>query len=746
MRDTELLEHYLQGSSEVAFAELVKRHVNLAYSVAQRQLRDPSLAEEVVQQMFCLLSRKARGLLHYHSLAGWIYRATYNLSLKPLRNERTRREREHAMADLDQSTLGDNSDAPREALVSLLDEALTQLPDTDRAVLVLRFAQGKLLREIGDTLGTSEAAAKMRLGRALDKVRQFFLRRGISCTSTCLVVAMAALSATAAPASLTASSVAAATSAAGKGLLAANLFTTLLIHMTKLKTKVVLAGLGAAAVLLTGNYVLNACLRLIPRPDNDKISTRRTGGTNQAVQASNQQGFGFSEKWTAKLRDFGLARAEAKLRAALDQPPRKGTRSYPSRAMEDAVTAFGPYHAPAFAILKEAIDGVNPEARQQAIAALGRISRDIPEAKSLLWQLLKSGEARACSLALMALGNTGFLPEELGALAGLIPGQTDQQLIRYLPEAIARTIRRDPGAAQPYLAAVEALLDHPDPSARFGAACALAEYRGGQDRDILDGLASGLAVSEAYRVRREATGEVVRHLMAVETLQRVGPAAKPIVPELRTFAERTPDSLMRDLALRAIGAIDVQAAQNEPEIHALVAKEGNRNALLERLQAGTYSIEDLTQGLKEPMAVSLAASKLAEFGAAAKDSLPALCDAMAGKDEATRDEILAAMKRIDPDYSIARVAREPVGNGALAAQMELDRQIADGELNDAAAAALQKRLDGVRMGNTSWYTERELADFARQVRKENPRVWNAFVTKATEVDTNFQQTLAARGQ
>lgn len=49
MRDTDLLKHYLQSGSEPAFAELVNQYVNLAYAVAQRQLRDPNLAKEVVK-------------------------------------------------------------------------------------------------------------------------------------------------------------------------------------------------------------------------------------------------------------------------------------------------------------------------------------------------------------------------------------------------------------------------------------------------------------------------------------------------------------------------------------------------------------------------------------------------------------------------------------------------------------------------------------------------------------------------
>jgi hypothetical protein len=270
---------------------------------------------------------------------------------------------------------------------------------------------------------------------------------------------------------------------------------------------------------------------------------------------------------------------------------------------------------------------------------------------------------------------------------------------------------------------------------RFSGACALAELRGSQNPDILRGLAAGLAVSDAYRLRNEATGEHVRHLMAVETLQRLGPAAREVVPELETFAKLTPDPLMRDLALRAIGAIDVEAGRDNPEIRSLVAEEEQRTALLDRLNAGTYSSEDLTKGLKEPMAAALAAKQLAGLGPVAKEHLSDMHQALAGKDEATRDEILTAMKQIDPDYAVPRVAREPVAQGALAAQLELELQRSEGKLDDGAAAPLEKLIDQFRMGNTSWYTQREVAEFARELQKKNPRLWEAFRAKASELDS-----------
>lgn len=198
--DNELLAEFARTGSEAAFGALVARHVNLVYSAAWRFTRNPDHAAEISQAVFIILARKAGSLKRGTVLSGWLYQAVRltaaNFAKREIR--RQRREQEAYM----QSTLNEPDDAAWEEIGPVLDQAMGRLGETDRNAIVLRYFENKTAAEIGAALNLTEAAANMRVRRALEKLRQSFKRHGVSSSTAALAGAISIHSIQIAPAAL----------------------------------------------------------------------------------------------------------------------------------------------------------------------------------------------------------------------------------------------------------------------------------------------------------------------------------------------------------------------------------------------------------------------------------------------------------------------------------------------------------------------------------------------------------------
>jgi len=198
--DLALLRDYARRNSEEAFAALVSRHVNLVYSVALRQVRDAHLAEEITQAVFIILARKAGALGPKTILSGWLCRTARYASANALTIQRRRQHREQEAYM--QSLANETEPELWPQIAPLLETAMEKLAQKDHDALVLRFFEGRNFREIGAALGASEDAAKMRVNRALDKLRTFFTKRGVASTTAIIAGAISANSVQAAPVAL----------------------------------------------------------------------------------------------------------------------------------------------------------------------------------------------------------------------------------------------------------------------------------------------------------------------------------------------------------------------------------------------------------------------------------------------------------------------------------------------------------------------------------------------------------------
>ena len=248
--DTALLREYVERDSEEAFAALVTRHVNKVYSVALRHTGNPHSAEEITQAVFVILAKKSRHLGNRVILSGWLYQTARLTAVTFIRGRirRARREQEAYM----QTVLNENESDAWMQIAPLLDAAMAGLNETDRHAVVLRFFDGKSIREVGAALGANEDAAKKRVSRALEKLRTFFARRGVSSTTAIIAGAISANSVQAAPVALAKSVTAV---AIAKGAAASGSTLTLIkgalkiMAWTKAKTAIVA---GAAIILAAG--------------------------------------------------------------------------------------------------------------------------------------------------------------------------------------------------------------------------------------------------------------------------------------------------------------------------------------------------------------------------------------------------------------------------------------------------------------------------------------------------------------
>jgi RNA polymerase sigma factor (sigma-70 family) len=246
--DMALLREYAATQNEQAFETLVSRHVNLVYSVALRQVRDPHLAEEVTQAVFIILARKAGSLGPQTVLSGWLCRTARFAGGNLLTTQRRRKEREQ---EAHMQSLGNESDAEAwQQIAPLLDDALAKLGETDHNAIVLRFFEGRNFQEVGKALGTSEDAAKKRVSRAVEKLRRIFLKRGVALSATAIAGAVSAHSVQAAPVGLAAAITATAVhgTAATASTLALTKTTLLIMASTKIKTAVAVGILVVLAV------------------------------------------------------------------------------------------------------------------------------------------------------------------------------------------------------------------------------------------------------------------------------------------------------------------------------------------------------------------------------------------------------------------------------------------------------------------------------------------------------------------
>jgi RNA polymerase sigma-70 factor (ECF subfamily) len=252
-RDSELLQDWVRYRREEEFNELVRRHLGLVQGIARRHLGSDQ-TEDVVQMVFAILDRRAPRLGEIRSLAAWLHRVTV-LECRTVMRAQVR-ERRNQNAAMEINRLNQARDPLAEAL-PYLDEAILNLPGSDREVVLMRYSEGLAFKEITRLTGRSEVALRQQVSRAVSKLATLLGGRGVVIPAAALAAGLGVTlvgSGTASAAGVVATSALATSATMGKSGVAT--FTTFI--MTTKKSFLIVSVIIAAAGVGVQRYHVTA--------------------------------------------------------------------------------------------------------------------------------------------------------------------------------------------------------------------------------------------------------------------------------------------------------------------------------------------------------------------------------------------------------------------------------------------------------------------------------------------------------
>jgi RNA polymerase sigma factor (sigma-70 family) len=276
-----LLRLYVEDRDERAFADLVHRHVGLVYAAALRRAGGRAhLAEEISQKVFSRLARHAARLRHHPALTGWLYRSTRNAAIDAIRAKLRRQKLAQALSAMPDTSPPPEPHVDWAHLRPVIDEAMDQLKERDRELMLLRFFNGLTFAEVGARLNLAENTARMRTARALEKLRAHLARRGVTSTSSALGLLLAQQTLAAAPAGFAATVATAALAGAPTGAAAGLVSFLFMSKLTAPALSAVLAAGVTALVWTSAIHGVSATELASLRQENVRLTHATAAGAS----------------------------------------------------------------------------------------------------------------------------------------------------------------------------------------------------------------------------------------------------------------------------------------------------------------------------------------------------------------------------------------------------------------------------------------------------------------------------------
>lgn len=193
--DLLLLERFRDDGDQEAFAEIVRRYASAVFTTCVRILGDKARADDVSQETFFRLSQKPDAVKQ--SLGGWLHTAATRLSIDAVRSDASRAHREATYERQPASESMQWADVSPH-----VDEALAELPDETRMLLVRHFLQNVSQCQLAGELRTSPATVSRKIKAGVESLRKQLSKKGVCIAAALLITMMREYGAQACPAAL----------------------------------------------------------------------------------------------------------------------------------------------------------------------------------------------------------------------------------------------------------------------------------------------------------------------------------------------------------------------------------------------------------------------------------------------------------------------------------------------------------------------------------------------------------------
>jgi RNA polymerase sigma factor (sigma-70 family) len=566
MNVSELLDRFARDRSEEAFSELMRGHVNLVYSVARRRLHDSTQVEEVVQDVFIRLARSDKFPTSEAELVGWLHASAHRVSIDRWRKDSRRQNREMKASEMIPAEV--QPEPTWNDLAPVLDEAIAELNPVERNAILLRYFNDHPFHAVAQALCVTDAAAKMRVSRSLDKLRDHLLRKGIACSTLSLMALLDNHAVAAAPAAT-----------ADRAILAVRNSLFVPGHALRKKAPVVTGFKTFVTCLILGTALLIGLSRYLSSQSRRRDEVRR----NLARRPANTKERSFGVRTFAGQNPplAGVTSIEdllARLRLILDQAYR--VRVYPPNTLLQTLLECTDSPNDTLAVLVEYLGNSDYETRHWAAEGLQVLVQDSR------FQSVQS----AARLALMRVAVSPDESEVLRQFAFMAavspdwsrgigenptpPASISDELLQMFAQSFnqsgADMVSSTGGRAvilstflsqtkqnvDGYCQALESTLVSGDSNQRLVAAIALAGLPGDKAPQVK---------SELVRALREDS-PLLPTAQAALALGQLGSAAEDALPDLTDYVDRHQnDKNNRKIAEQVIADIDGARSELAPD-------------------------------------------------------------------------------------------------------------------------------------------------------------------------------------